>query len=71
VDLFVVPGLAFDPERLRLGRGGGYYDRLLALARHGEAALVGVALERWLADALPREPHDVAMTIVVTEARVL
>ena len=68
VDLFVVPGLAFDAARFRLGRGGGYYDRLLARARP-DAARIGVVLERWLADALPREPHDVPMTALATEAR--
>lgn len=68
IDVFVVPGLSFDGQGVRLGRGGGYYDRLLAQRAQG-AVCVGVALERWLTLALPREPHDVPVTHLATEAR--
>jgi 5-formyltetrahydrofolate cyclo-ligase len=70
VDLFVVPGLAFDMAGLRLGRGGGYYDRLLA-RRRTDSATVGLVPDRLLVASLPREPHDIPMTHVSTELRLL
>ena len=70
VDFFVVPGLAFDLTGWRLGRGGGYYDRLLA-RRRSDATTVGLVPDRLLVTELPREPHDIAMTHVSTEARLL
>lgn len=70
VDLFVVPGLAFDAQGGRLGYGGGYYDRLLAQARLG-ACIMGLAFDGQLVAQLPQEPFDVRMNIIVTEARSL
>ena len=70
IDFFVVPGLAFDVAGLRLGRGGGYYDRLLA-RRRGDATTVGLVPDRLLVRALPREPHDIPMSHIVTERRLL
>lgn len=60
VDVFLCPGLAFDPRGGRLGRGRGFYDRLLAPARP-TALRIGVChpLQR-VADTYP-EPHDVPM----------
>lgn len=66
VDVFLVPGLAFDRDGNRLGHGAGYYDRLLAGARD-DAVLVGVTLRRRLVASVAVEAHDVAMTLVVTE----
>lgn len=56
----VVPGLAFDRAGTRLGHGAGYYDRFLARLDPG-VLRIGVT-GGWLADRLPAEPHDVAMT---------
>jgi 5-formyltetrahydrofolate cyclo-ligase len=70
LDLVVVPGVAFDAEGRRLGRGGGYYDATLALLPRG-AARLGVAFEIQVVPAVPEEPHDVRLDGVVTEARVL
>jgi 5-formyltetrahydrofolate cyclo-ligase len=68
VDLFVVPGLAFDAERRRLGFGRGYYDR--ALAKAGSAAKLAVAFDLQIVDEVPVGPDDVAMDCVVTETRI-
>mgnify|MGYP000555655115 CR=1 FL=1 len=65
----LVPGVAFDHRGVRLGRGGGHYDRALAQLRHG--VRVGLAFEIQLAPELPRDPWDVLMDCIVTEARVL
>jgi 5-formyltetrahydrofolate cyclo-ligase len=68
-DLWVVPGLSFDAFGVRLGRGGGYYDRLLA-QRSPQAVVAGVALERWVTERLPREAHDALVTVLATERSV-
>ena len=66
IDLAILPGLAFDPMTyLRLGRGGGYYDRLLAQPEF-RARTVGVCFPGQLKDGLPRENHDVPLHAVVT-----
>ena len=66
LDLIVVPGVAFTAGGVRLGQGGGYYDRLLeSLA--GRAMTVGVCFEVQLAAALPSAPHDQPVDLVITE----
>jgi 5-formyltetrahydrofolate cyclo-ligase len=69
IDLFVIPGLAFDRQGGRLGYGKGYFDRLLRDARN-DALLAAVAFECQLFDAVPMLPHDVRVDCVVTEAGV-
>ena len=65
-DVILTPGLAFTSSGKRLGRGGGYYDRLFA--RCGARPMkVGVAFAFQLLPDLPVENHDVAMDIVVTD----
>lgn len=69
IDLSLIPALAFDRFGNRLGRGKGYYDRLLA--RSGFRALkIGIVTERFLLPGIPSEPHDIAMDLVVTESAV-
>jgi 5-formyltetrahydrofolate cyclo-ligase len=66
VDCVLVPGVAFDAEGARLGYGGGYYDRTLEkLSR--KPRLVGIAYAAQELDAIPREPHDVPLDVIVTE----
>jgi len=60
----LVPGLAFDRAGGRVGYGAGYYDRFLAGLR---ATTVGLAYSLQLRDAVPREPHDVTLDLVITE----
>lgn len=62
VDLFLVPGMAFDRRNHRLGRGKGYYDRLLA----GTAGMkVGLCFDFQFFDEIPSGPHDVPMDRVI------
>lgn len=69
VGCIVLPGVAFSLDGLRLGRGGGHYDATLnAMPR---AARVGLAFDAQIVPALPREPHDASLDVVVTEARTL
>jgi 5-formyltetrahydrofolate cyclo-ligase len=60
IDVFLCPGLAFDPDGGRLGRGRGFYDRLLADA-NPVAIKLGVAFLHQILDRIPCDPHDVRM----------
>lgn len=65
--MFVVPGRGFDPLGRRLGRGGGYYDRLLASAVAGNPWVVGAAYECQVLEGIPHEAHDRDVEYLVTE----
>ncbi|HEY0637389.1 MAG TPA: 5-formyltetrahydrofolate cyclo-ligase [Pseudonocardiaceae bacterium] len=64
-DVVLVPALAVDRSGVRLGQGGGYYDRSLPLAAPG-ARLIAVVGDHELLPSLPREPHDVLVTEALT-----
>ena len=66
IDVVLLPGLAFDLAGVRLGRGGGHFDRLLPRLR-ADRVLVGVAPEAVVVERLPREEHDVRVTHLATE----
>jgi 5-formyltetrahydrofolate cyclo-ligase len=66
VDVFVVPGQAFDRAGRRLGRGGGHYDRLLA-RRRADAWPIGMCYADRVLDELPQDPWDVPMRALVTD----
>lgn len=63
VDLIVVPGVAFDYTGNRMGRGRGFYDRMLK--SHPHATKIGVAYGFQMLDEIPVEPHDVAMDMII------
>lgn len=63
LDLIIVPGVAFDRQGNRCGRGKGYYDRFLAKT---QAVTIAVCFDCQLVDSLPTEPHDIASQHVVT-----
>jgi 5-formyltetrahydrofolate cyclo-ligase len=65
VQLMLVPGLAFSPDGRRLGRGGGYYDRLLANLPSGVPRL-GVCFSFQVIPEIPTEPHDERVNALVT-----
>lgn len=68
LDAVLVPCLGFDAALRRLGQGGGFYDRYLL--RCPQAALVLTAFESQRLSAVPVEPHDLAFSLLVTEAGV-
>ncbi|MFZ0436426.1 MAG: 5-formyltetrahydrofolate cyclo-ligase [Chthoniobacterales bacterium] len=70
VDLALIPGLAFDTSGRRLGRGRGYYDRLLG-DRGFRAIKAGLCPEDRLLTEIPIEPHDVLMDLIITGQRVI
>jgi 5-formyltetrahydrofolate cyclo-ligase len=70
-DLMVfVPGVGFDLRGNRLGRGHGWYDRLLARL-DPKAAFVGLAYEFQIVDEVPSEEWDQRVHFIITENRVI
>ena len=69
IDLILVPGIAFSKDRYRLGRGGGFFDRLLA-GPAAKAFKLGVCFSFQVLDGVPTERHDVAMDAVVTNGAI-
>ena len=64
IDLVVVPGVAFDNNKNRLGRGKGYYDRFLV--KHPNAYRLGVCFKFQIVAEVPTEPFDFPMDEVIT-----
>ena len=71
LDLVFLPLVGFDRRGVRLGTGGGYYDRAFAFRRWRQAwhapLLVGIGFACQEVERLPLEPHDVLMDAVITE----
>ncbi|MEE2779568.1 MAG: 5-formyltetrahydrofolate cyclo-ligase [Myxococcota bacterium] len=65
LDLLLVPGVCFDRNGGRLGQGGGYYDRMLAML--SRVHVVGVAFEVQVIERVPMGPLDVPVRGLVTE----
>ena len=68
IELVIVPAVAYDRSGNRLGRGKGFYDRLLSSTK---ATKVGVGYEFQIVDEIPAEPHDVKMDMVITQKTVI
>jgi 5-formyltetrahydrofolate cyclo-ligase len=66
LDLILVPGIAFDLNGSRLGRGKGYYDQLLGELR---GTTCGVAFDEQIVDEIPIAPHDVRLDCILTPTR--
>jgi 5-formyltetrahydrofolate cyclo-ligase len=66
IDLMIVPARAFTPKGDRLGRGGGFYDKYMALSGF-RAVRYGVAFSCQIFDSLPTDPHDIPVEAVFTE----
>ena len=62
IKVVLVPGVAFDKENRRLGRGKGYYDRFLSSFSQPRCAVFyGVCFDFQRVDAIPADEHDVCM----------
>ena len=64
IDLVIVPAVAYDHRGNRIGRGKGYYDRLLSRSR---AITIGVCYDFQLFDEFETESHDIPVDFVVTD----
>ncbi len=65
IELAVIPGMAFDAEGNRLGRGKGYYDKFLPQIK---AHKVGLCFDFQMLDTIPTLPHDIRMDEVIHSA---
>ena len=68
IDLIIVPGRAFDRKLNRIGRGKGYYDRLLSQL---SCPKVGICFDFQLFDDIPFEDWDIKMDMVVTQNEIV
>ncbi len=67
IDLMIIPGVAFDKDKNRLGRGRGFYDRLLKTVN---ATKIGVCFDFQVVEHVPTEAFDVKMDIVVSTTNI-
>lgn len=67
-DFMLVPALCCDRRGVRLGHGGGYYDRYLAEHRVATACL---CRERLLLEKVPKDWNDFAVNYVITEREII
>jgi 5-formyltetrahydrofolate cyclo-ligase len=68
LDFILVPGLGFDSQGRRLGRGRGFYDRILSEAPVGSVKC-GIAFDEQILSEIPAEAHDVSVDFIVTPSR--
>ncbi|MFC1691186.1 5-formyltetrahydrofolate cyclo-ligase [Nanoarchaeota archaeon] len=68
LDVVIVPGIAFDERKNRIGYGKGFYDEFL---KKTKAAKIAFALELQVLDKIPQDPHDEKVDIIITEERVI
>ena len=66
LDVVLVPGVAFGLDGHRLGRGKGYYDRLL---ENFAGKKIGIAFDEQIVDTIPVEKNDVRMDLILTPTR--
>lgn len=67
IDLAIVPGVAFDKKGNRIGRGKGYYDKLLSDKHFRAIMKIGCAFNFQVIDSVPTECHDIKIDGVVCE----
>jgi len=71
IDCLIVPGLAFDHDCTRLGRGAGYFDRFLPAYKNKVPILCPALSAQMYHFTIPREPHDVVPDAVITETTII
>lgn len=69
IDLFIVPGVAFDKQLNRMGRGKGYYDRFLY--NLNKTIKIGICFDFQLFKYIPVECNDIKMNYIITETEII
>ena len=64
IDIIIVPGVAFDKDNNRLGRGKAYYDKLLSQTN---ALKIGVCFDFQIIESVPVDKHDIKMDLVISD----
>lgn len=67
-NVVLVPGVAFDAQKNRLGFGKGYYDRFLAQCCSSSVCCIGLGFEYQIVSDVPVEKHDISLDYLLTEA---
>jgi 5-formyltetrahydrofolate cyclo-ligase len=70
IKALILPALAADKNGLRLGKGGGYYDRLLSKIDPG-ILKIALLFDHEILDEVPAEPHDQKVNYLVSEKRII
>lgn len=70
IDLVIVPGVAFDIHKNRVGFGAGLYDRFLNTVKP-DCPKVGIAFEFQIYESVPVEEHDIPLDFIITEERII
>jgi 5-formyltetrahydrofolate cyclo-ligase len=70
VDIVIIPGAGYDTAGNRIGYGGGYYDRLLSGLQR-DIPVIAPAYEEQVMDSVPSEPHDIRVSLIVTDRRLI
>jgi 5-formyltetrahydrofolate cyclo-ligase len=70
IDVFIIPGIAFDESGNRLGYSSGLYDKLLSGIKQS-VPIVALAYEEQIVEKIFSEPHDVKMHKIITEKRII
>jgi len=65
IDVVIVPGICFDKNNNRLGRGVGFYDKFLSTIK-STAKTIGLAFDFQVIDTIPTEKHDIKLTSVIS-----
>ena len=73
LDVVIVPALAFDSKKNRIGFGGGYYDTFLEKVRkkNNKVLFIGVCYDFQIIDSVPTEKHDVTLDFVISESKII
>lgn len=70
IDILIVPAVAFDINKYRLGYGGGFYDRFVKKLRK-DTTTIGISFDFQVFDTIPKESHDIQLDYIVTENRII
>ncbi len=70
IDLIIVPGVAFDEDRERIGYGMGFYDKFLNSLKR-RVPVIGLAYEFQIVDDIPVHDKDVTVDKIITEKRII
>jgi 5-formyltetrahydrofolate cyclo-ligase len=70
INALILPALAADKKGLRLGKGGGYYDRLLSKI-NPQILKIALLFDHEIFEEIPSEPHDKKVDYLVTEKRII
>jgi len=67
IDMAIIPGIAFDKNLNRMGRGKGYYDKILdELKSNSNCYLLGICFDFQIVENVPTEQHDIKMSNVIS-----